>query len=167
METILHRGGHIHETPQILTVKGIQRRAATYNRTIYHQGYGQLRPLGSIASRPFPIAATIPLSGSEQFSCPSPQCHFPSNYLRLRHCLESSMHHLSTWTILGPSQMAIFIVILYMLIRFASSSAWSSTAVRFCLCCPSPTPDDPAVVPAIPPARHRPQPSNRQRLYDR
>ena len=30
-----------------------------------------------------------------------------------------------------------------------------------------PTPDDPAVAPVVPPARHRPQPSNRQRLYDR
>jgi len=33
MATILRQGGHLHETPQALTVKDIKRRAATYNRS--------------------------------------------------------------------------------------------------------------------------------------
>jgi hypothetical protein len=33
MATILRQGGHLHETPQALTVKDIKRRAAIYNRS--------------------------------------------------------------------------------------------------------------------------------------
>lgn len=33
METILQKGGHLHEMPQLLSMKDINRRTATYNRS--------------------------------------------------------------------------------------------------------------------------------------